>query len=327
MLFRTLLHVLFLSRRKPDLGHWDVAKTRFITLPTDLDINRHMNNGVYLSIMDVARFDMLVRNGIWALMREKGWYPVVASETITFRKSLNLWDRFTIETRLIGFDDKAVYVEQRFVRPSTGSGSKEPEVYATGFIRGRFLRKTGGTVPVSELIDAFGTDVSGRGLPEWIERWGATSHSRRPARRRRRSGADPRHGGRVGSAATVSRPPLARWSSRERSDCIETDRRVSIRSCVGRGARYSAPVGRVATKERIETSRGSRYASLLRTRWSSSDEGAYRDSRGSRYASLLTTGGEGGSRDASLLDRRGGKGPRPAGAPTPSPAAEPRPRG
>lgn len=38
MFFRTLLHVLFLSRRKPDLGHWDVARTNFITLPTDLDI-------------------------------------------------------------------------------------------------------------------------------------------------------------------------------------------------------------------------------------------------------------------------------------------------
>ena len=117
MFFRTLLHVLFLSRRKPDLDHYEVARTNFITLPTDLDINRHMNNGVYFSIMDVARFDMLVRNGVWAIMREKGWYPVVASETITFRKSLSLWQRFTIESRILGFDDKAVYVEQRFVRP------------------------------------------------------------------------------------------------------------------------------------------------------------------------------------------------------------------
>jgi acyl-CoA thioesterase FadM len=174
MFFRTLLHVLFLSRRKPDLDHYEVARTNFITLPTDLDINRHMNNGVYFSIMDVARFDMLVRNGVWAIMRAKGWYPVVASETITFRKSLSLWQRFTIESRILGFDDKSVYVEQRFVRPSTGSGGERgvPEIYAQGFIRGRFLRNSGGTVPVPELIEAFGA-TSGDGLPEWIERWGA----------------------------------------------------------------------------------------------------------------------------------------------------------
>ncbi|MGI9824655.1 acyl-CoA thioesterase [Agromyces sp. Marseille-Q5079] len=169
MFFRTLLHVLFLSRRKSDLEHYEVARTDFITLPTDLDINRHMNNGVYFSIMDVARFDMLVRNGVWRIMREKGWYPVVASETITFRKSLQLWQRFTIESRILGFDDKAVYVEQRFVRPGADG---TPEIYATGFIRGRFLRKSGGIVPVPELIEAFGT-VEGDGLPEWIERWGA----------------------------------------------------------------------------------------------------------------------------------------------------------
>ena len=102
MIFRTLLHVLFLARRKPDLAHDEVARTNFITLPTDLDINRHMNNGVYFSIMDVARFDMLVRNGVWQMMRDNGWYPVVASETVTFRKSLSLWQRFTIESRLVG---------------------------------------------------------------------------------------------------------------------------------------------------------------------------------------------------------------------------------
>lgn len=169
MIFRTLLHVLFLSRRKPNLGHEDVARTNFITLPTDLDINRHMNNGVYFSIMDVARFDMLVRNGVWRTMRDKGWYPVVASETITFRKSLQLWQRFTIESRITGYDDKAVYLEQRYVRPGADG---TPEIYAQGFIRARFLRKAGGVVPVSELIEVFGAPTDG-GLPEWIERWGA----------------------------------------------------------------------------------------------------------------------------------------------------------
>ena len=175
MIFRTLLHVLFLARRKPDLGHRDVARTNFITLPTDLDINRHMNNGVYFSIMDVARFDMLVRNGVWKMMRDKGWYPVVASETITFRKSLSLWERFTIESRLVGHDEKAVYMEQRFVRPSRGSAggsAGEPEILAQGFIRARFLRKSGGTVPMSEIVEALGV-TDAHGIPEWLERWGA----------------------------------------------------------------------------------------------------------------------------------------------------------
>lgn len=168
MFFRTMLR-FFLARFGPRLGHYDVARTNFITLPTDQDILKHMNNGVYFSIMDVARFDMLVRNGIWQTFKERGWYPVVASETITFRKSLTMWQRFTIESRIVGYDEKAAYLEQRFVRPGADG---EPEIYAQGFIRARFLKRSGGTVSMAELIDAVGVVPEELELPEWMVRWG-----------------------------------------------------------------------------------------------------------------------------------------------------------
>ena len=167
MFFRTLLHTL-LSRSGPRLGRYDVARTRFMTLPTDKDILRHMNNGVYLSIMDIARFDMLQRNGVWAIFSQRGWYPVVVSETISFRKSLTLWQRFTVESRILGFDAKAVYVEQRFVRPGTDG---TPEIYAQGFIRGRFVKRGGGVVGIDELIDAVGAVPEDSIVPEWLLEW------------------------------------------------------------------------------------------------------------------------------------------------------------
>ncbi|WP_370263755.1 acyl-CoA thioesterase [Cryobacterium sp. TMT2-23] len=167
MLWRTLLHSL-VSRFGPRLGHYDVARTRFITLPTDQDILRHMNNGVYLSIMDIARFDLLHRTGIWAIFLKRGWYPVVVSETISFRKSLTLGQKFTVESCILGFDAKAVYVEQRFVRPGA-DGS--PEVYAQGFIRGRFLKRTGGVVTIDELVEAVGTVPEDLSVPAWLLDW------------------------------------------------------------------------------------------------------------------------------------------------------------
>lgn len=163
LLFRTILHA-WISRFGKRVGHYDVVSTRFRVLPTDLDILRHMNNGVYLSIFDLGRFDLLHRSGIWQIFTERGWYPVVASETITFRKSLQLWQAFTVESRLIGFDDKAVYMQQRAV---VGG-----EVYAEGFIKGRFLRRAGGTVPMEELLDAVGRPPSDLQLPAWLVRWG-----------------------------------------------------------------------------------------------------------------------------------------------------------
>lgn len=167
MLLRTLIHSL-ISRFGPRLGHYDVVHTRFRVLPTDQDILRHMNNGVYLSIMDIARFDMLHRNGVWATFVEKGWYPVVVAETISFRKSLQLWQKFTIESRVLGFDSKAVYIEQRFVRPDADGN---PEIYAQGFIRGRFLKRTGGVVMIDELTEALGYAPDAVTVPEWLLEW------------------------------------------------------------------------------------------------------------------------------------------------------------
>ncbi|MFF9564148.1 acyl-CoA thioesterase [Leifsonia sp. NPDC014704] len=164
MIFRTMLHAI-ISRFGARLGHWDVARTKFRVLPTDLDILKHMNNGVYLSIADIGRFDLLMRNGVWAIFKKRGWYPVVASETISFRKSLELWQPFVVESRILGFDEKAVYVEQRF----TVGG----EIYTQAFIRGRFLKRGGGIVTIDELLEAVGPSPTDVTVPEWLRAWGA----------------------------------------------------------------------------------------------------------------------------------------------------------
>ncbi|MFM6974573.1 MAG: acyl-CoA thioesterase [Agromyces sp.] len=168
MLWRTLAHIWIFSRRKPRLGHFDVARTNFITLPSDLDTNRHMNNGKFFSIMDIARTDLIVRSGVWTILRERGWYPVVVAETLSFRKSLKLWQRFSIESRVLGFDEKAVVVEQRFVQLGSNGAA---EVLARGFVRARFLKRGGGTVSNEEFVAAIG--AAPRPLPEWLHDWAA----------------------------------------------------------------------------------------------------------------------------------------------------------
>jgi len=162
MLLRTLLQAL-VSRRRPPLGIHDVSVTRFRVLPTDLDVLNHMNNGVYFSIMDLGRMDLLIRSGVWAAVKKLGYYPVVSNATMTFRKSLEPWQRFEIRSRIIGYDEKSVFVEQRFV--------VDGEIYARGFMRGRFLKRTGGTVLLPELSAALGVDASEVPLPAWLARW------------------------------------------------------------------------------------------------------------------------------------------------------------
>ncbi|MEO6942152.1 MAG: acyl-CoA thioesterase [Terrimesophilobacter sp.] len=161
--WRTLLKLI--SPMRVDADPFDVVETRFRVLPTDLDMYGHMNNGRYLSISDIGRFDLLRRSGLWPRMRKLGWYPVVASSTITYRKSLEPWQRFVIESRFLGVNERDVYLEQRFVAAG--------EIYARQFIRGRFLMKSGGHVPMDELVALLGARELPTDVPAWLIAWGA----------------------------------------------------------------------------------------------------------------------------------------------------------
>lgn len=166
MLPRTLLHVLVTAKRRGKAQINQVTRTNFRVWPTDLDVLWHMNNGKYLSILDIARFEYIARAGILKVLNQRGWYTVVGSQTITYRKSLRPWQKFTVETKLIGMDSHACYMEQRFVRHG--------EIYARAYIQGRFLKKTGGTVTIAELATALDVDPATYPLSSELAAWAAS---------------------------------------------------------------------------------------------------------------------------------------------------------
>ena len=55
-----LLRLRWLRARR--ISIWDTARTPFRVVPTDLDLLRHMNNGKYLTLMDLGRMDLMVSN-------------------------------------------------------------------------------------------------------------------------------------------------------------------------------------------------------------------------------------------------------------------------
>ena len=88
----------------PGRGVLEPSVTRMRVHPGDLDFYLHVNNGVYLQMMDVARSNFIADLGGFPLLKKKGWYPVVAASTMKYRRSLQLWDRFEIATRVLGWD-------------------------------------------------------------------------------------------------------------------------------------------------------------------------------------------------------------------------------
>ncbi len=143
MVLRTLLLFLYRFKLKPCDVH-DETEITMRVLPTDLDLLWHVNNGVYLSYMDFGRWDMVFRNGIYDLCKKNNWYPVVSSEAIKFKKSLLLWQKFTIKTKVIGYDEKNIFIQQKFYR--------KQDWIATGIVKAVFLKKAGGRVTPQELL-------------------------------------------------------------------------------------------------------------------------------------------------------------------------------
>ena len=83
---------------------------------TDLDYFGHMNNGRYLRELDNARHDFGFRSGLTDyIVSVKGGIAVIQASTIRYRKSINFLQRYTIKTRIIWYDEKALYFEQCFV--------------------------------------------------------------------------------------------------------------------------------------------------------------------------------------------------------------------
>ena len=158
-----LLWALVSWKRRSRLNMHDVGIRSFRVWPTDLDIFNHMNNGKYLSLLDLSRLDLMLRAGVWQALRKRNWYPVVVQQTINFRKSLAPWQVFQIETRWIGNDDQAAYVESRFV--------VDGEIYAQAVVRLRFLMSPRGIVTPRELMDTLQLRPAMKELPQWVLDW------------------------------------------------------------------------------------------------------------------------------------------------------------
>lgn len=162
------LRLVALLARLPLRGRialWDTSVTPFRVWPSDLDAIGHMNNAKYLALLDLGRIDLMMRSGFWARLNEQGWYPVVAAQTIRYRRSLMPWQKFTLHTRLIGSDDKALYFDHEFRVGDV--------VYARAVAQSRMLRKGGGHVSSAEVV-ALADGMPSMELPAWVLTWAAT---------------------------------------------------------------------------------------------------------------------------------------------------------
>lgn len=187
-LFR-LFWLLLRSRwasRCPPLGP---CRTRLRVWPNDLDVFLHVNNGVYLTLCDLARVDLMLRSGSIGVVSGRRRVFLVAAETIQLYRPLRLLQPFSIATRVVGWDEKGFFVEHRFcaaraaARSSKAEARQGEETVAHALVEGRVFDQERGPIPPADVLTRLDVPIEPPPLPAWVERWRDDQRALREATR------------------------------------------------------------------------------------------------------------------------------------------------
>lgn len=150
------------ARLLPPLGLHDTHVTHHICWPWDLDVFWELNNGRTLTLFDLGRVPLYMRNGTIASMLKLKYRVTVAGSSIRYQRRITAFQRFEMRSRFLGWDDRFFYTEQVMVRGG--------QVTTQVLVRSALVGPKGLVAP-QELADFRGKGEVSPPLPEWVTAW------------------------------------------------------------------------------------------------------------------------------------------------------------
>ncbi|WP_425259194.1 thioesterase family protein [Rubrivivax sp. RP6-9] len=162
-LWLRLAWTLLRAWRLPRIAPGATIERRMRVWPGDLDINGHMNNGRYLTIIDLMLVEYFVRSGFARVMLESGWRPMSGGAVITYRKGLMPGQRYLLRFALAGADHVWNYMRFEFQR-------EDGTLCAAGYMKGAAVGRAG-LVPNAESYARLGHAFESLPLPVAVDHW------------------------------------------------------------------------------------------------------------------------------------------------------------
>ena len=162
-LYLRLLVLLFRLISLPQKPPLEESRVSFRVLPNDCDINFHMNNGRYLSFMDLGRVHLMRQSRLLGHILRNRWMPVLTAAEINFIRSLAPLQKFELVTRIATWDEKYFYMEQRF--------ESKDALCAHSFVKGLFLGRDGKKIANDDIIAAMGWNGDPPEMVEELKIW------------------------------------------------------------------------------------------------------------------------------------------------------------
>ncbi|CAM3031465.1 acyl-CoA thioesterase [Vibrio rarus] len=160
--FFRLAKVSWQAKQQTPLTITDKSTSEFYCHPWDLDIFNELNNGRVLTLYDLGRTVLGIRCGLMKALTNNRWALVVAGSSVRYRKRVHMFNKITMHTQCVGFDDKWLYVEQ--------SMWVKGQPCSSVLIRAGVTSKQGLVLPTT-VLNAMGETSQFGDLPSWVIQW------------------------------------------------------------------------------------------------------------------------------------------------------------
>jgi acyl-CoA thioesterase FadM len=161
-LYFRLIFTLLRAWRLPKFAVGQTLERNFRVLPNDIDINGHMNNGRYMTIVDLMLMEYFVRIGFASVLIKNGWRPMSGGSFITYRRGLKPFQTYRLRYRIDACDTHWNFMRFEFL-----AGDK---VCATGYMKGAAVSKAG-LVKNADAYAQLGQLVLVQPIPIAVEHW------------------------------------------------------------------------------------------------------------------------------------------------------------
>ncbi|GHF05098.1 thioeseterase [Aliiroseovarius zhejiangensis] len=130
--------------------------------PWDIDLWRELNNGRTLTLYDLGRIPLAGRTGLSRMLIKNRWGLTMAGASVRYRKRVRTFVRVEMRSRVVGWDDRFIYVEQSmWLR-----GECANQIVYRSAVTDR-----NGIVPTARVVEALGYDGQRPTMPDWVQAW------------------------------------------------------------------------------------------------------------------------------------------------------------
>lgn len=162
MIIELIKSIVLSTFTKPKHDFLDTVSKPYRVLPQHIDFNMHINNAKYLSFLERGRWNHSVQTGSFNQLMRNGYNFIVAGIDIGYIRELNLFQRFSVQTNYVGWDEKYFYMEQR----CTVNG----KIHSYALVKAVYTKK-GKPVTPAKVFSVVGLEVEPIKMPTHMQLW------------------------------------------------------------------------------------------------------------------------------------------------------------